>query len=119
VGTVLIIEDDRNSCELLRIALSCGGHDVTTAEDGSEGLRQLEARRPCVILLDLVMPVMDGLTFLVERRRRGIATDVPVVCVTGAGNDMIDQALRLGANECLSKPADLDHLCDRVRHYCT
>jgi two-component system, OmpR family, alkaline phosphatase synthesis response regulator PhoP len=118
VATVLIIEDDRNSSELLRMALSGGGHDVVLAANGSDGLRQLQERRPCVILLDLMMPVMDGLTFLVERRRRGVAVDVPVVCVTGAGNEMIEHAMRLGANECLSKPADLDELCARVAHWC-
>jgi DNA-binding response OmpR family regulator len=74
--------------------------------------------RPCVILLDLMMPVMDGLTFLAERKRRHLAEEVPVVCVSAAGEEMTADALRLGAKECIPKPADFDELCQRVAHYC-
>ena len=84
---VLVIEDDADTRELERLALTCGGHDVVLAANGNEGLRALERMRPCVIILDLMMPVMDGLTFLVERRRRGICADVPVVCVSAAGGE--------------------------------
>jgi CheY-like chemotaxis protein len=115
---VLVIEDDADTRELERYALTCGGHDVLLAANGSEGLRALERQRPCVILLDLMMPVMDGLTFLAERRRRGICADVPVVCVSAAGEDVTAQALRLGARECLAKPTDFDHLCTKVTQYC-
>jgi DNA-binding response OmpR family regulator len=61
---------------------------------------------------------MDGLTFLVERRRRGVALDVPVICVTAGGDEMMRHAMRLGASECLQKPANLDELCDKVALYC-
>ncbi|MDQ3488660.1 MAG: response regulator, partial [Acidobacteriota bacterium] len=77
MATVLVIEDDPDMRELERTALTCSGHEVMLACNGREGLRELEQRKPCVILLDLMMPVMDGLTFLVERKRRGVATDVP------------------------------------------
>ena len=118
MATVLIIEDDRNSSELLRMALSCEGHGVITAENGSDGLRQLEEHSPCVILLDLMMPVMDGLTFLAERHKRGLAQDVPIVCITAGGEEIQNHALTLGARECLHKPTDFDELCERIRHYC-
>lgn len=104
--------------ELERTALSCGGHEVVLAANGQEGLRALEGRRPCLILLDLMMPVMDGLTFLAERRRRGVGVEVPVLCVSAGGEEIIAQALRLGARECVQKPADLSELCERVERYC-
>jgi DNA-binding response OmpR family regulator len=116
--TVLIIEDDPDMRELERTALQCGGYQVRVAPNGREGLRALSEQRPCVILLDLMMPIMDGLTFLAERRRNGNGVDVPVVCVSAAGPEMMDHALRLGARECLHKPTDLDELCERVRAYC-
>ena len=62
--TVLIIEDDPDMRELERTALECWGFDVHVAPNGREGLRVLSEHRPCVILLDLMMPIMDGLTFL-------------------------------------------------------
>jgi CheY-like chemotaxis protein len=118
VPKVLVIEDDPDTRELERYALTCGGHDVVLAPNGNEGLRVLEQLRPCVILLDLMMPVMDGLTFLVERRRRRICADVPVVCVSAAGPEMATHAIRLGARECIAKPTDFDNLCTKVAQYC-
>lgn len=118
MATVLVIEDDPDMRELERTALSGSGHEVMLASNGSEGLRELERRKPCVILLDLMMPVMDGLTFLIERERRGVGTDIPVVCISAGGTDILNRAMRLGAQDCIQKPADFDELCDRVAHYC-
>jgi CheY-like chemotaxis protein len=116
--SVLIIEDDPDMRELERVTLEYGGYQVSVALNGREGLRKLSESRPCVILLDLMMPVMDGLTFLAERKRDPEAAKVPVLCVSAAGIEMTDEALRLGARECLHKPADLLELCERVERYC-
>ena len=118
MGSVLVIEDDPNQRELERTALAFAGHQVVLATNGQDGLRSLERRRPCVILLDLIMPVMDGLTFLLERERRQIGADVPVICVSGAGEHVLAQALKLGAQECIPKPLDFEQLCERIAHYC-
>lgn len=115
---VLVIEDDADTRELERYALTCAGHEVVLAANGNEGLRALERQRPCLIILDLMMPVMDGLTFLAERRRRDICTDVPVICISAAGPASAAQALRLGARECLSKPTDFDDLSMKINAYC-
>ena len=118
MSTVLVIEDDPDMREIERATLGSAGHEVKVAANGREGLEVLERVRPCVILLDLMMPIMDGLTFLAEKRRRALAEDVPVLCVTAGGDEMTQHALDLGARECLHKPADFDELCDRVDHYC-
>lgn len=118
VGTVLIVEDDADMREIERATLDCAGYDVVLARNGQEGLQLLAKQNPCVILLDLMMPVMDGLTFLVERRKRGLARGVPVVCVTAGGTDIQRHALTLGASECLLKPPDFELLCERVRYHC-
>jgi DNA-binding response OmpR family regulator len=118
VSTVLVIDDDDDMREIERTALVCAGYQVMLATNGLEGLQMLESQRPCVILLDLMMPLMDGLTFLAERHRLGLAEDVPVVCFTAGGQEMQAHALSLGARECLHKPTDFDELCDRIRYYC-
>jgi two-component system chemotaxis response regulator CheY len=118
VNTVLVIDDDADMREIERAALVCAGYHVVLATNGIEGLQILERQRPCVILLDLMMPMMDGLTFLAERQRLGLAEDVPVVCFTAGGREMQTHALRLGARECLHKPTDFDDLCERISYYC-
>ena len=118
MSTVLIVEDDPDMRELERRALSYAGHDVLLAENGLEALRTLENHRPSVIVLDVMMPGMDGLTFLLERARRGVGVEVPVVCVSAAGPAAAGEALELGASEFIGKPASLDELCERVAHYC-
>lgn len=115
--SVLVVEDDPEVRNLERAMLEFCGFRVTVAGNGVEALRALEEKRPDVILLDLMMPVMDGLTFLVERSRRGLAESVPVLCLSGADREMTTHALRLGAKECLPKPSDVDTLCDRISHY--
>ena len=119
MGTVLIIEDDADMREIERATLDSAGYHVVLATNGQEGLQLLAKQSPCVILLDLMMPVMDGLTFLAERRRRGLARGVPVVCVTAGGSEIQRHALTLGASECLLKPPDFEVLCERVRYHCT
>ncbi|MBA3641045.1 MAG: response regulator [Chloroflexota bacterium] len=115
--SVLVVEDDPDVRNLERAMLEFCGFSVTVAANGAEALRALEQNRPDVILLDLMMPVMDGLTFLAERSRRGLAASVPVLCLSSADREMTAYAIRLGASECLQKPSDVDTLCDRISHY--
>ena len=116
--TVLVIEDDDDMRELERTALETSGYQVVVATNGAEGLQRLRTCKPCVIVLDVMMPVMDGLTFLAERQTYGRAASVPVVCVSAGGDELMAEASRLGARECLAKPTDFDELCDIVGRYC-
>jgi CheY-like chemotaxis protein len=118
VRSVLIIEDDEDVRELQRAILESEGFEVRTARNGRDGLLAMRERRPSVIVLDLMMPVMDGLTFLQERNKLPDARWIPVVCVSAAGPQMIASAVRFGARECLQKPVDVDAFCDVVGRYC-
>jgi len=115
---VLVVDDDPDMRELESMALSFDGFEVLTAADGREALQVLSSRLPCVIVLDLMMPGMDGLTFLAERQRRALGDHIPVVCVSAAGREMMSMAARLGASDCVSKPLELDALVACVRSHC-
>ena len=120
IPLVLVIEDDGDARQLEQIALESCGYRVVTATNGREALTAVEHHRPQVIVLDLMMPVMDGLTFLTERHRpaNAYALTVPVICVSAAGADFTAEAMRRGAVTCLGKPTDLDQLCDTVDRVC-
>ncbi|MBA2604259.1 MAG: response regulator [Acidobacteria bacterium] len=116
--TVLVIEDDPDMQAIERTMLECVGYTVKMAGNGAEGLQSLKCGTPCLILLDLMMPIMDGLSFLRERKRLAAAQSTPVICVSAAGPELVGEALRLGAVECLHKPTDFDELCHIVARYC-
>jgi DNA-binding response OmpR family regulator len=116
---VLLVEDDPDMAAAETVILGYAGYEVLLVRSGQEALVALRAHRFHVIVLDLMMPGMDGLTFLAERRRLRIGEGTPVLCLSGAATDMLAQALRLGARECLQKPTDFNQLCDRVEHLCT
>lgn len=118
MATVLVVEDDLDMRQLERMALETSGFQVVTVGNGAEALAHLQQERPCAILLDLMMPVMDGLTFLRERHRVRAAERVPVICVSAAGQEMVFEALRSGAVDWLPKPTDFEELCQVVSAHC-
>ena len=79
---VLIVEDDANTREMLRRSMEKDGWTVHEAENGRLGLERLAAGIPSIILLDLMMPEMDGFTFMEELRKREDCRDVPVIVIT-------------------------------------
>jgi CheY-like chemotaxis protein len=89
-GTVLILEDDESTREMLRRTLENDQWTVFEAENGLVGLEKLEEANPSLILLDLMMPEMDGFEFLLELRSREAWQHVPVIVVTAKDLDMRD-----------------------------
>lgn len=114
--TVFIVEDDVDTREMLGRFLELEGYRVESAANGKVALERLDAGAPvCVILLDLMMPVMDGWQFRREQVQHAALADIPVIVVSAAGRDRIQQ---IDANAYLSKPVDLDELLERVTEYC-
>jgi CheY-like chemotaxis protein len=112
---VLVVEDDKDIRETLQQVLELEGYRVTTATNGKEGLESLKGiDRPCVILLDLMMPVMNGWEFLEAHRTDTTLATIPVVVVSAAG----DKAKSAPAAGFIKKPVDLESLLNVVRRYC-
>jgi CheY-like chemotaxis protein len=111
-----VVEDDEDVRGLLRDLLDLEGYEVLSATNGRDALAQLRAgARPCLILLDLMMPVMDGWSFEGERRRDPDLASIPVVVLTGAGSR---NAGGLCVERVLEKPVDLDTLLPLVQRFC-
>ena len=84
---LLVVEDDLNTRDLLRSILTKDGWSVQTAENGRIDLEKVKSTRPGLVLLDLMMPEMDGFAFLEEFRKLPSADEVPVVVLTGERSD--------------------------------
>jgi CheY-like chemotaxis protein len=92
---VLVVDDDADIRELLVEFLGSEGYDVTSAGDGVEALERARAHRPDVILLDLMMPGMNGWEFREIQRRDAQLADVPVVVISAFDSDLdVDEVLR-------------------------
>jgi two-component system chemotaxis response regulator CheY len=116
-GTVLIVEDDRDSRELLAALVEYEGHGVAVARDGIEALERLEHLRPCVVLLDLMMPRMNGWELRSRMLSEPLLADIPVIVVSGV-SDMESRGASLEARASFSKPVDLSRLLDSIREIC-
>ena len=112
---ILVCDDDPLLVDLLQYRLTARGYDVTVAEDGGKALRRLQDMRPDAILLDAMMPVIDGYEVLRQIRENPDLKDVPVIMLTARRQEQdIVTALELGANDYLVKPFIPEELAARL-----
>jgi two-component system, OmpR family, response regulator len=114
IPQVLVVDDEPNIRELVQVALKFHGCSVTTAGTGKDALRQAEADRPDLIVLDVMLPDMDG--FEVCRRLRAAGNEVPVIFLTArdTSSDTVT-GLALGGDDYVTKPFSVEALVARVR----
>jgi CheY-like chemotaxis protein len=115
---VLLVDDDRDSCEALAEFLSLKGHTVQCATNGNEALQLLAKSHdpPALIFLDLMMPVLDGWGFLAERAKNPLLAEVPVVVISGYP-DVPQKAKEAGAVAFMRKPVEPKALLRLVEHF--
>lgn len=113
-ASVLSVEDDARIQALISGVLRSEGYNVLTAANGQEALDMVEAEKPSVILLDLMMPGIDGWEFLRRIRQQG--STVPVVLVS-AVRDLASEARKMGATDHLAKPFDVGDLLEKVHEH--
>lgn len=111
---ILVIDDDEKITSMLRRSLAFEGYTVATANNGAEGLKMMLTMEPALIILDVMMPQMDG--WEVCRRVRESGSSVPILMLT-AKDDIADKVkgLDLGADDYLVKPFALEELLARLR----
>jgi DNA-binding response OmpR family regulator len=110
---ILIVEDDENIRELLRLYLEHEGYEIVEAENGAEGLKQYKKENPDMLLLDVMMPVMDGWQVCKEIRKD---SKVPIIMIT-AKSETLDKVtgLEMGADDYIAKPLEMREVVARVR----
>ena len=112
-GTILVVDDEKNIVQLARLYLNNEGFRVETASDGKQALERARSVRPDLVVLDIMMPEMDGLTVCKELRK---TSNVPIIILTARGDD-IDRivGLEVGADDYMSKPFNPRELVARVK----
>lgn len=110
---VLIVDDDTNICELLRLYLEKDGYSTVTAHDGQEAIRTFEESNPDIILLDIMLPKLDGWQVCREIRK---TSEVPIIMLTAKG-ETFDKVfgLELGADDYVVKPFDSKEVVARIK----
>ena len=110
---ILMIDDDENICEIVKLYLEKEGFDAVTANDGKSGIGSFLMEPADLVLLDIMMPEMDGMAVLKELREN---SNVPVIMLTAKG-ETIDKvlALELGADDFIVKPFDAKELIARIK----
>ena len=110
--SVLVVEDDRNIAELLQMYLEKEGYAVTVAADGGQGLTKFRSIQPDLVLLDVMMPVMDGWSVCKTIRAE---SQTPIIMLTAKGetNDKI-MGLKTGADDYITKPFEMKEVLARI-----
>ena len=109
MSRILIVDDEPDILLMLRLNLEAGGHEVVMAADGEKALERIDADEPDLVVLDVMMPVLDGWGVLERLQHHAAPPPVVVVSAKTADRD-IAQALGLGAADYLTKPFDPDRL---------
>jgi len=110
---VLVVDDHPKVLKFIEIDLKMRGFDVVSTTSGKEGLDLLRSRKPDIVLLDMIMPGIDGFGMLKALRT---FSDLPVIAFSASPGNQ-DEAMRLGANDFVHKPFDPDDMARRIKSF--
>lgn len=113
---VLVVDDEADTRNLFRFTLEYGGFTVREAIDGQDALLKISETRPDLVLLDVMMPRLDGYEVCKTLRKQAETADLPIIMVSAKSQgEAIEAGLALGANDYLTKPVALETLINSVR----
>jgi CheY-like chemotaxis protein len=114
---VLIVEDVADVRAMMMIMVRLNGYEAIEARDGYEAIMETKKHHPDLILMDLAMPVMDGVQATKIIRGMDDCADIPIIALTAYGKTLNDEAFQAGINEVIVKPLDFDNLQPLINHY--
>jgi DNA-binding response OmpR family regulator len=115
---ILIVEDNTELLKLLRLNLKRAGYSVAGATNGVEALKKVRSAHPDLVILDLVLPEMDGFAVCEVLRKSAATEALPVIVLTGLTSEITRYAgMESGATEFVTKPVNPAHLVSRIEHW--
>ena len=117
---IAVIEDNKTNIKLIRYQLEMEGFDVHIEETGNAGLKMIKNQKPDMVILDIVLPDMDGFDLCKTLRNDKITKDYPIIMLTAKGEDRDKiEGLKLGADDYITKPYNADELILRIKNLLT
>ena len=114
--TILVVEDDKTTLKLIRLVLQQQGYCIATATTGSEGLRKAEEVNPDLVLLDIILPGMDGFQVCQYLRKNEQTAKTPIIMFSGLDRPADQRhAFEAGSDDYLTKPVKMAELIEKVR----
>jgi CheY-like chemotaxis protein len=115
---ILFVEDEPDQVMMISLRLAKNGYEVISSTDGEEGLKKAVAEQPDLILLDVIMPGIDGLEVCRRLKKDPATRHIPVISTTAAGVDDIEhQCFAAGADDCVRKPYDSSELLAKIQRF--
>lgn len=114
---ILIVEDYEDARLFMKFLVESYGYQVIEAADGLEAIESIKAQFPDLILMDMAMPVMDGIAATKAIRKFKYGTEVPIIAVTAHGKQFYEKAIEAGCNDLITKPVDFDSLESILNQY--
>lgn len=115
---ILVIEDDRKSLKLVRDLLGTYGYSTIEATDGEEGIKLAQKRHPALIIMDVQLPVIDGLECTRMLKANAVTRNIPIIVVTSYAMDGDEErAYQAGCDGYLTKPVDIHELLAEVEKH--
>jgi len=115
--TILIVEDYEDSRMFLKLLLVMNGYETIEAVDGLEAIERVRRNSPDLILMDISMPVMDGLTATRKIRTTRLGAHIPIIAITAYGKQFYKKAVEAGCNDLIEKPVDFETLETKLEQY--
>jgi two-component system response regulator (stage 0 sporulation protein F) len=116
MATILIIDDEESVRALLRFALEAAGYEVTETASGRKGLERYRQGPTDLVIVDILMPVMNGLDMLLDLTREFLQAKVIAISCAGGEQNVLDVAKLLGARQAFQKPFSVPQLLRAVRY---
>ena len=112
---ILVIDDEPNIVQTLQDRLEMNDYQVVTAANGQAGLEKATSEQPDIVLLDVIMPIMDGLEMLERLRKNEATSNIPVIMLTARSqNQDVARANGFGIEDYVVKPFDLSELLEKI-----
>ena len=113
---ILIVDDEPALLKVLKLNVELEGYEASLASDGETAIRRIQSDQPDLVLLDIMMPLLDGWELLQKLRGLDLRKPPKVMVMTAKGAEDRAKGLRLGAHEYMTKPFDTEDLMERVKH---